>query len=111
MPERPHMYFDVDYTLIRPWKSEVSKDEGAIYLNGVGWELNLNIIQEIKVAKARGQTVIVWSQGGANWARDVVESAGLGEYVDCCLAKPSWYFDDKPYQEILDKTRKCFREF
>lgn len=112
LPERPHMYFDVDYTLVRPWwPDEASPENSCLTFASRSWELNRNIVEEIKIAKARGQVTVVWSQGGAAWAATVVENAGLEEYVDCCMAKPSWFFDDKSYDTILDATRLCFREF
>ena len=51
-------------------------------------------IQQLKNHKARGHVVVVWSQGGADWARKVVEELGLVEYVDVTIAKPMWYYDD-----------------
>lgn len=106
--ERPHVYYDVDYTLVRPVQSDKNH---IVDINGVPWEVNHNLIEEIHLSVSRGHVVIVWSQGGADWAKRVVQALGLEELVDFCLAKPSWFADDKPHEEILDKTRQFFRDF
>lgn len=110
-PERPHVYYDVDYTLVRPLKWLDKDDQRIIVFNGFSWIVNNDMIKEIELSKARGHVVIVWSQGGAKWAEDVVKALQIEHMVDACLAKPSWYADDKPHEEILDKTRQFFREF
>lgn len=48
----------------------------------------------IKTMKLRGQVVVVWSAGGAVWAKDVVKALGLAKYVDFCLQKPDTIIDD-----------------
>lgn len=60
-------------------------------------------IQAIKNSKARGHYVVVWSQGGADWAKVVVEALKLSDYVDLVIAKPSWIYDDIPAAEWMPK--------
>lgn len=51
--------------------------------------------------KARGKTIIVWSQGGYQWAEAVVKALGLTEHVDFIMSKPRAYVDDLPVQEWM----------
>jgi phosphoserine phosphatase len=60
-------------------------------------------IESIRKHKLRGHTVVVWSAGGAQWAERVVRELDLVPYVDACLAKPTWHYDDLPANEILGK--------
>jgi len=107
-PERPHVYYDCDYTLVRPTEGT---PVNSITFEGCSWEYNSNLVDEIKHSKARGHVVVVWSQGGSAWAHKVVEALGITDLVDVCIAKPSWFADDKPAEEILDSTRLFYREF
>lgn len=52
-------------------------------------------VEALKQFKARGHGVVVWSQGGGEWAQHVVEWLGLLPYVDLVMAKPDWILDDK----------------
>lgn len=51
-------------------------------------------IQAIKDHKAKGDTVIVWSQGGSEWAKAAVDALELHDYVDIIMSKPGKYYDD-----------------
>lgn len=53
-------------------------------------------IQLLKEKKTRGAYIIIWSQGGYQWARAVVKALKLEAYVDQVLTKPSMYMDDLP---------------
>ena len=46
--------------------------------------------------KARGHYVVVWSQGGYQWARAVCETLGITDLVDEVKTKPKWIIDDLP---------------
>jgi hypothetical protein len=107
--ERPHMYYDVDSTLVRPIYEE--HEVADLFIRGVGYVKNDELIYEMEVARSRGHVIVVWSQGGAAWANTVVRELKLEPFVDFVLAKPSWFADDKPADEILDSSRRFFREF
>lgn len=107
--ERPHMFFDVDSTLVRPVYEE--HEVADIFIRGVGYVQNNELIYEMQVGRSRGHVIVVWSQGGVDWAKTVVRELKLEPYVDFILAKPSWYADDKLGSEILDASRRFFREF
>ena len=49
-------------------------------------------IQLVKEKRARGCFVMLWSQGGYQWARTVAEALGLE--VDLILSKPIGVIDD-----------------
>jgi FMN phosphatase YigB (HAD superfamily) len=113
--------FDVDDTLIIWDWEEFSPDAiGTISINDLvsgHFELVLpheRHIQLLKQFKARGHTVIVWSQGGWAWAESVVKALGLEHLVDVVMSKPDWYVDDLPasaymgnniYKHPTDKTK------
>lgn len=60
-------------------------------------------IQLLKQMKARGQFIIVWSAGGYEWARMVIEELGLQDYVDLIMTKPSAYVDDKDANDFMER--------
>ncbi len=62
-------------------------------------------IEQIKKHKARGHTVVVWSQGGFSWGETVVRTLGLEAYVDLVIAKPLWLYDDLPASEFMPKNK------
>ena len=105
--ERPHAYYDVDYTIVKPLEAT----EKPVLIGGVEWELNHNMVQEMELSKARGHIVVVWSQGGVDWARSVIEAANLTHLVDFCLSKPSWWADDKFSEDVVEPSRRFYREF
>jgi len=45
-------------------------------------------------ARKRGRTIVVWSAGGYEWAKVVVEALELTEHVDYIMSKPVEYIDD-----------------
>jgi hypothetical protein len=61
-------------------------------------------IQLVKQFKARGHTVVVWSQGGWSWAESVVRALGLVDVVDLVMDKPSWYIDDLPASAFMTRN-------
>lgn len=113
MFKEPLICMDVDDTLVS-WSQYESEDAsaGAVKFfnprdNKYIW---LNVIQEhidaIKAHKLRGHTVIIWSAGGVEWAQVVVDTLGLTPYVDACMAKPNWYYDDVPSSEFMPEFNR-----
>ena len=103
--------FDVDDTLIL-WVDDYHRPgEGKIriecpYENGMAFYLvpHERHINYLKAKKERGNEVTVWSQNGWAWAKRVVETLGLSEYVDNVETKFDTYFDDLPADEWMSRV-------
>lgn len=104
-----HSYFDVDDTLVmwgdkcfEPGEEKiriVDPDCGeAVYLTPNRKHINL-----VKCHKSRGRRVTVWSAGGWAWAKAVIESLDLQDYVDVVQSKPLCYTDDLPADSWMDR--------
>ena len=101
------VYFDVDDTLVLWGKND--PDRSMLFTcHGFSESLvpNLEIIRELKKAKREGSTVVVWSQGGADWAEEVVVTLGLKQFVDLVVSKPDTYFDDLAASTFMRNWRK-----
>lgn len=113
--------FDVDDTLvIWDWKSINSDGIGLVEITNPDGNCSELVmphnrhIQLLRQFKARGHTVVVWSQGGHAWAESVCKTLGIDSLVDICMDKPNWYVDDLPaeafmrspvYLDPLDKSK------
>lgn len=102
------VFFDVDDTLIE-WKECDPNDELAVSIKKNGYTFFKREIRahttELKLQRKTGNTVVVWSAGGADWAASAIEALGLKEYVDVCLTKPDFYYDDKDVKDWFPKKR------
>jgi phosphoserine phosphatase len=91
--------FDVDDTLVM-WSIPTERAHEAITFDNFGYatELlpHLKHVELLKQFKVRGHYVVVWSQGGYQWAREVVKTLGIEKYVDSVMTKPKWIVDDLP---------------
>jgi phosphoserine phosphatase len=61
-------------------------------------------IEQLKKHKMRGHTVVVWSAGGWDWAKAVVETLQLQNFVDLVISKPVWAYDDLQPGEFIPKV-------
>ena len=100
--------FDVDDTLvIWDWKAINPDGIGLVSIHnpdGACSELVMPHSRHIKLLsqfKARGHTVVVWSQGGHAWAESVCKTLGIDHMVDICMDKPNWYVDDLPAEAFM----------
>jgi len=108
-PDKYTVYFDVDDTLVLWYKPESeelysSLDEGAIQLDNYGevWVMpHWKHIQRLKEFDARNHTIVVWSQGGSDWAAKVVKALKLERHVDAILSKPHKYYDDLDCEDFM----------
>lgn len=105
------VYVDVDDTLvIWDWKAIdpdgnnliAVKDKGSGHTEYV-MPHNRHIAL-MKQFKARGHTVVVWSQGGWAWAESVVRTLKLENIVDVVIDKPNWYIDDLPASAYMARN-------
>jgi FMN phosphatase YigB (HAD superfamily) len=95
------VYFDVDDTLIlwdwRLYGDDISHlvaitdPESGVSEYGLPHHRHIDLMRKFK---ARGHTVVVWSQGGWDWAQRAVIALGIEQLVDVCMSKPDWYVDD-----------------
>lgn len=91
------VWCDVDDTLIG-WGKAPQDRPVRVTIECGGFVDNHWVIEEnveaLKLHKARGHKIIVWSQGGFDWAEAVVKALGLEELVDFVCSKPTWVYDD-----------------
>lgn len=95
------VYCDTDETLILwEWKDyteDISKlvaitdPDSGVSVYGLPHQRHIALLEQFK---ARGHTVVVWSQGGAEWAERAVKVLCIEHLVDIVISKPSWYIDD-----------------
>lgn len=103
-------FFDVDDTLIM-YKYPEHREDEAIDICIEGSLMSAHVIPhhwhiaQLKLHKAWGNGVVVWSRSGYDWCKAVVEKLGLTDYVDLVIAKPFYYYDDKPCCKILGEHR------
>lgn len=100
--------FDVDDTLIMwDYNPELQLPEIEIIDDTTRYRQTFQVhekhVNRIKQLKLKGEYIIVWSQGGYDWCRRVVEALGLTEFVDLCLTKPSRYYDDYPVESFMER--------
>lgn len=93
--------FDVDDTLVM-W----DLPDTDLRVGGYPVKVHKEHVEAIKKAKARGHFVIVWSQGGQEWANEVVRTLQLQDYVDLVMCKPKWIFDDLPADAWMKRFYK-----
>lgn len=114
--------FDCDDTLVM-WNADMSwmrKAKGCLLFNAVPsledpkWiylKPHQKHIDDLKKLKDQGYGIVVWSAGGAWWAREVVRVLQLKDYVDLTMAKPSRCYDDLEMNQALgDRIYLPFEE-
>jgi len=97
--------FDVDDTLLM-WEHKNKETAGVYFKDPHDGAMHLLVphkkhIKLLKDLKSRGYTIIVWSGGGYAWAKAVVETLKLEDYVDFCMSKVTKYVDDLQAEEVL----------
>ena len=109
IPHDKIVAFDCDDTLVM-WEDKFSEpgperieiidpnDNGRLFLRP--HKLH---IRKLKMYYKTGWFVIIWSAGGADWARTVRDSLGLKEYAHLTMSKPSVVFDDLPVGEGIGR--------
>ena len=107
--KEPLAIFDCDDTLVS-WHYSEHKTQNSIAFTDPTTQ-EIFFLEEIKVHtqalknhKLRGHTIVVWSASGAAWAEEVVTRLGLTGYVDACMTKPNWAYDDLPASEFIPES-------
>lgn len=102
------IYIDCDETLIL-WNYRTEFEDKTIEIGREGFKCRVlphePHITEIKRHKARGQSIVVWSAAGFEWATQVVQALQLEDYVDLVMSKPFAYYDDLSSQEFMGTKR------
>src|ERR1051325_7057342 len=86
-------YFDVDETLLM-YDIPPERLHEAMQVAVEGSLLSATVVPHrkhvelVKLHKAWGNGVIVWSRSGVRWAKAAVVALGLEDYVDAVLSKP-----------------------
>lgn len=94
--------FDVDDTLIAYKGKDLGVKHGKFIQHVTPIQIN---IEALKRHKCYGQTVIVWSRSGHKWAEAVVRALRIEDYVDYCMTKPLFYYDDIPAEKWMGEPR------
>lgn len=61
-----------------------------------------SVIAHVRRLKAAGNTLYLWSSGGADYARTSAASLGIAECFAGFLPKPNVMIDDQPVSEWRD---------
>lgn len=106
------VYVDVDDTLVFSPREDTDlpllPGYKEVTVRGIKWFAHVGHINMLKDFKGRGHTVVVWSQGGVEWAEMVVKALLLEDKVDLVIDKPDWYIDDKPVTYWLGEDRQRY---
>jgi phosphoglycolate phosphatase-like HAD superfamily hydrolase len=85
---------DVDNTLIkRVGYSDLQLDYYGQLYYAVPLDKNIEFVKSLK---ARGYYIVLQSNNGWRWAKQVVEKLGIDHLFDECKSKPSKVVDDEP---------------
>lgn len=105
------IFFDVDDTLLMPNYHTLPHEECDLAIlsdpiSGFSKKFlkHKRHIELMEQFKARGHTIIVWSQGGYQWAQNAVKALGIESIVDVIMSKPDWFVDDLPSSAFMPKN-------
>jgi hypothetical protein len=100
------LYVDCDDTLVA-WNISEYPDLPRLQVTCFGYtselvpnQKNINLV--VKFAKL-GYKVVVWSQSGSEWAETIGRAVCIDDYVSLYISKPSWYLDDLPATDWLNR--------
>lgn len=95
---------DVDGTLVKPTKPGIKNPKALeIYCYGhTTYQIPIEEhVQLLRIKKARGYYIIVWTQNGYAWGEAIVKALKLDSIVDVVMTKPNGYLDDLPCNEWM----------
>lgn len=93
-------YFDVDNTLIIWEVNQFPFTMSTVIINGREFGIHKAHLKKIKDYATMGFLVIVWSNSGHQWAKQVAEALGIEKLV-YTTSKPHRVFDDQPLNETI----------
>jgi phosphoserine phosphatase len=99
--------FDVDETLIiHDYPAEVQ--HCVMEFNDSGFKQfrvpNFAMIDALKKNHAQGHHIIVWSQNGYEWVKEVTSKLKLTKYIHYGMCKPDFIFDDLRPEEFMKRA-------
>lgn len=99
-----NIFVDVDDTLvmhraINDQHPDALVIEDTVEVGEILMQINRPMVRLVKEEFSRGSHITVWSRGGWEWAKTVVDALGLTDHVHLVMTKPYAYFDDKPVEE------------
>ena len=104
------VFFDVDDTLIF-WSTPADYEGLTVLIDEYNsfsrihtrkrFAVNTAMVDRLRFHAESGYHVIVWSQGGFQWAHAVVKALGLEEHVAIIMDKPTVLYDDLGYSAWL----------
>jgi len=109
LPDRPTVFFDVDDTLVM-WRPALPHEKRVQFGPDIYAVPSEAHIYKLKEHHARGHIIVVWSQGGGEWASRVVKALGLDKYVMITASKPAWFYDDKSADYFMPEHIRVFKE-
>jgi len=97
---------DIDGTLVIHTKEKIKAADRVSVVdpltgNIINLRINRPMVRLLKEESHRGNYILVWSRGGYEWARNVIQALDLVEYVDQIMSKPLVYVDDTPVTKWL----------
>lgn len=92
-------------TLKNPVIVTIDVDDTLVLWKDREYTTNWKVYNQLVRHKIRGHYVIVWSAGGAEWAKKIVDQMDIAHLVDVVMAKPAFMWDDKDPNEW---TRVCY---
>lgn len=96
---------DIDDTLII-WNADTTGNKTITFTEPhtndiITVVVNENNIRLLKEKKSRGSFIILWSQGGWQYAETIAVALGIEKYVDIVMSKPVGLIDDLPAEKWL----------
>lgn len=97
--------FDVDGTLILPFEGDDSSkllvEDPVFPTKFIKYRRHDPNIRLLREELQRGSLVVVWSRGGWEWARNVMQALGINHKNLLIMSKPIVYFDDMDVQDWM----------
>lgn len=121
LPDKNTVFFDVDGTLVL-WETDCTPE--LLEAEGIPFKRNVqdNLINEflvphkvhidlLKEFKTKGKVIVVWSQGGTEWAESVIKTLQLESFVDLVVCKPSWWVDDVHTGYFMPSSSRIWKAY
>lgn len=101
------VYFDCDETLVM-WNYPLEVKDCGMEFDNYGFKEwlvpNFRMMDALKKNYSQGAHIVVWSQNGYKWAKEVVTKLGLSKYVHYVQTKPDLIFDDIRPEEFIRRA-------